>query len=82
MTHPVFMIKHVSKLLAFLSIAVLMLLTVALAPMFSQAESGVTSAAPVAAAVSPPGPGCEGSTSSGALRGAVGRGLGSTAPDD
>ena len=50
MTHPVFMIKHVSKLLAFLSIAVLMLLTVALAPMFSQAESGVTSAAPVAAA--------------------------------
>jgi len=32
------MTKHVSKLLAFLSVAVLMLLTVALAPMFSQAE--------------------------------------------
>ena len=31
------MTKHVSKLLAFLSAAVLLLLTVALAPMFSQA---------------------------------------------
>jgi Do/DeqQ family serine protease len=34
------MIKHVSKLLAFLSAAVLLLLTVALAPMFSQAGPG------------------------------------------
>lgn len=38
MTDPRAMTKHVSKLLAFLSVAVLMLLTVALAPMFSQAE--------------------------------------------
>jgi Do/DeqQ family serine protease len=38
MTDPRTMTKHVSKLLAFLSVAVLMLLTVALAPMFSQAE--------------------------------------------
>ncbi len=38
MTDPRSMTKHVSKLLAFLSVAVLMLLTVALAPMFSQAE--------------------------------------------
>ena len=38
MTDPRTMTKHVSKLLAFLSVAVLMMLTVALAPMFSQAE--------------------------------------------
>ena len=40
MTHTRAMTKHVSKLLAFLSAAVLLLLTVALAPMFSQAGPG------------------------------------------
>ena len=38
MTDPRTMTKHVSKLLAFASLAVLMLLTVALAPMFAQAQ--------------------------------------------
>lgn len=51
MTDPRTMTKHVSKLLAFLSVAVLMLLTVALAPMFSQAERdpGEAGAVPAAA---------------------------------
>jgi hypothetical protein len=51
MTDPRTMTKHVSKLLAFLSVAVLMLLTVALAPMFSQAERDPGEAAAVPAAV-------------------------------
>ncbi|WP_291070383.1 Do family serine endopeptidase [Hyphomonas sp.] len=38
MTDPRTMTKHVSKLLAFASLAVLMALTVALAPMFAQAQ--------------------------------------------
>ena len=38
MTDPRTMTKHVSKLLAFASLAVLMLITVALAPMFAQAQ--------------------------------------------
>jgi len=56
MTDPRTMTKHVSKLLAFLSVAVLMLLTVALAPMFSQAERnpGEAEAVP-ASAVLPAG---------------------------
>ena len=54
MTDPRTMTKHVSKLLAFLSVAVLMLLTVALAPMFSQAERDPGEAASVPAAVVPP----------------------------
>ncbi|MDP1554569.1 MAG: Do family serine endopeptidase [Hyphomonas sp.] len=49
MTDPRSMTKHVSKLLAFLSVAVLMLLTVALAPMFSQAERAPGEIAPAAA---------------------------------
>jgi Do/DeqQ family serine protease len=53
MIDPRTMTKHVSKLLAFLSVAVLMLLTVALAPMFSQAERdpGEPAAIPAAAVV-------------------------------
>ncbi|MFN7178795.1 Do family serine endopeptidase [Hyphomonas sp.] len=56
MTHTRDMIKHVSKLLAFLGAAVLLLLTVALAPMFSQAgpsplAAGETAAAPQLASV-------------------------------
>ncbi|WP_291045084.1 Do family serine endopeptidase [Hyphomonas sp.] len=57
MTDPRTMTKHVSKLLAFLSVAVLMLLTVALAPMFSQAERDPGDAIPAAVtlpAESPP----------------------------
>ncbi|MDP3457732.1 MAG: trypsin-like peptidase domain-containing protein, partial [Hyphomonas sp.] len=45
------MTKHISKLLAFLSVAVLMLLTVALAPMFSQAERAPGEAGPTAASL-------------------------------
>ena len=54
MTDPRTMTKHVSKLLAFLSVAVLMLLTVALAPMFSQAERQPGDLTPAAATL-PPG---------------------------
>ncbi|MEX1252221.1 MAG: Do family serine endopeptidase [Hyphomonas sp.] len=56
MTDPRTMTKHVSKLLAFLSVAVLMLLTVALAPMFSQAERQPGETTEIAA-VLPPAPG-------------------------
>ena len=52
MTDPRTMTKLVSNLLAFLSVAVLMLLTVALAPMFSQAERDPGEVVP--AAVTPP----------------------------
>ncbi len=53
MTDARIMTRHVSKLLAFLSVAVLTLLTVALAPIFSEAESGRAATLPAAAEVVP-----------------------------